>query len=183
MDFYTWTHQYWPNRKSLYSSTLCRCHLEYLSIAMTDWDGWREKVLGIRAVGIPCWWWWNMRFTPNDIFYSCLREIYILVQMALIQISNDLFLLPSPLSLSLSLHLLIPSWELFCSPFRPRLNWHKAVLKKFYILKKLLSKFSLHWVEKIAYLKSNWCYLFILFFIRRIVNHYYLIGFIFSFIV
>ena len=34
------------------------CRLEESPRAMTDRNGWFEKVDGIRAISMTCWWWW-----------------------------------------------------------------------------------------------------------------------------
>ena len=69
MNPYTWTCQYWPTSKNLFTSALCGQRMKFGRPAKSDGynqDGWRERerfkeIRGVIATWRWWWWWWFPR--------------------------------------------------------------------------------------------------------------------------
>ena len=58
------------------------CHLENLSRAMADRNGWQKRVKGISAVGMSFWWW--MKSCKDKWFYYCYYSFWLVYSFLII---------------------------------------------------------------------------------------------------
>ena len=53
------------------------CHLEDLSRAMRERDGWRDRVRGINAISWTWWWWLNFLLIKITVILICMFILQI----------------------------------------------------------------------------------------------------------